>query len=225
MSIAIKDAAGSLVNLRSTEVSGEQVPHHVVHQSVLPAGASTEATLAAILAVLGTSGTKVLTSALPAGAATQTTLAAILAAMGTPALPTGAATQATLAGVLAALNLLPKLTDMATVLQYTPASLAYYTSGDISDTSDHQILAAPTNPLKACVAQFTASNSNASTGSYISLLADTTVAYSVYVAPKTAVSVTFPLGAPFQIAAATKLQWKCETAINARVSAVYFTQN
>lgn len=56
--ISVKDGNGNLVGLKSTLVSGEQVPHHVVESSALPTGAATETTVAAVAAALVAQATK-----------------------------------------------------------------------------------------------------------------------------------------------------------------------
>lgn len=53
MALVVKDGAGALANVASTlDGSGAHQPHHVVTSSVLPTGASTEATLASALSAL-----------------------------------------------------------------------------------------------------------------------------------------------------------------------------
>jgi len=203
---------------RVPKVDTDHHPQVDVLSSALPAGAATQATLAAILAEL-------LTHTLPTGAATEATLAQILtaaqliddlrgallsvatdqlrAAVVSSALPAGAATQATLAALLTELQTL-NLQHFNSVWRFTGSAAGG--AGDLD--VDSPVLVAPDLVVVQNAMCWLSAGSCAS----MTIAAfDGAVVYGVARLAAPAVDVVLPLPSPMVLTAGERLRFRAFT--------------
>lgn len=224
--LQIKDAGGNIQQVHSTIESGGHVPHHRVTSSALPSGASTEATLALVRAAVETLGTEV-------------TLAALLTELQAKAnptddqyvdvqssvLPTGASTEATLALAYTELQAVVREITATAIRQAVGPVASTYVSGvsaaDITDTSDHELIAAPTGSARIHVTTLIVSNAHGSTPTWVHLKSASTIIASVFAPALSSIAVPISTAAPIRCAADEALNVACATASTAvRVTAI-----